>query len=403
MVKANWGELSADEGRLRAADQANQDAMLAWWQDPAARLRPEEPLLGLLARHADLLGLLKQAAAQPHVTWPASADVLHPAENDLAPLLELLRLSLVDAYSRCGAGQPGEAMDDLDTILQVSNQFSQLHTLRGLILEDASAQLVCDALPDLLGRLDAGDAAFARLRGLLAGGSDPAGLKARVLYDRAFNHTVYEDMVTCRATLDALAGGPNNVRWTTHLYYWVRGPQIDASQAYNLQCYAELLTVLGQPYDKMAGRLAELENRWISQASGPAKIVRLWGTDNMLQRVLPEIKISAMTLALRRMGIVALAVRQYQLQHGRLPGKLADLQPDFLADLPADPVTGGPLGYLPESQPPRLYSVGLDRADNAGAFDEKDDPFGIKGHDAVFLLPAPPPPATQPASQPGHG
>ena len=101
----------------------------------------------------------------------------------------------------------------------------------------------------------------------------------------------------------------------------------------------------------------------------------------------------------RRLAAVAVAVRLYRVDHaGRLPGALADLVPQYLPAVPADPMRpdGGPLGYAPTYAPPgggptspRVYSVGPDGADNGGA-------GGVLNRwtpntDEPFLLEPPPP------------
>jgi hypothetical protein len=73
-------------------------------------------------------------------------------------------------------------------------------------------------------------------------------------------------------------------------------------------------------------------------------------------------------IGIRRMTAVALACRLYALDHdGRLPAALADLVPAYLPDVPADPLTAGrPLGYVPDRDRPRVYSVGEDGRDDGG-------------------------------------
>lgn len=73
-------------------------------------------------------------------------------------------------------------------------------------------------------------------------------------------------------------------------------------------------------------------------------------------------------LARRRLAAVALALRLYELDHGQRPEQLADLVPDYLEAIPKDPFdpSGGLVRYLPEADPPRLYSISDDGADDAG-------------------------------------
>jgi hypothetical protein len=67
-----------------------------------------------------------------------------------------------------------------------------------------------------------------------------------------------------------------------------------------------------------------------------------------------------------RLLTVELALRCYQSEQWVAPTNLAQLVPNYLHRLPADPFTGRPLVYLPEGTRWLLYSVGEDGVDNGG-------------------------------------
>lgn len=79
-------------------------------------------------------------------------------------------------------------------------------------------------------------------------------------------------------------------------------------------------------------------------------------------------------LQLRIAGVrVLLAIEIYEAVHGDLPTSLADLVPDYLPELPIDPISEQGLGYRTQepsetdARPFLLYSVGVDGIDNGGA------------------------------------
>ncbi len=75
------------------------------------------------------------------------------------------------------------------------------------------------------------------------------------------------------------------------------------------------------------------------------------------------------SLAMRRMAAAAIALRLYELDHGRRPDTLEALVPDYLPSVPDDPfVEGGKVMYLPDNDPPVLYCVGENGRDNGGKF-----------------------------------
>lgn len=64
---------------------------------------------------------------------------------------------------------------------------------------------------------------------------------------------------------------------------------------------------------------------------------------------------------------VGLAVERYRRRHHEIPPtELADLVPEYLPHLPADPCTGQPLHYLHSDTGFTVYSVGLDQNDDDG-------------------------------------
>ncbi len=91
------------------------------------------------------------------------------------------------------------------------------------------------------------------------------------------------------------------------------------------------------------------------------------------------------TLTSRRLAATALALRLYELDHGQRPATLDELVPNYLPHIPRDPFSADnrPLGYLPNADPPILYSVGPDGVDNAGEFTRNT--FGGVGGDSPDL------------------
>jgi hypothetical protein len=92
-------------------------------------------------------------------------------------------------------------------------------------------------------------------------------------------------------------------------------------------------------------------------------------------RLLPDydstMRRSFRTLANRRMAATALAIRLYEVDHGRRPASLNDLVPEYLPAVPRDPFAAEdrPITYAPDAAPPVLYSVGEDALDDAGRFE----------------------------------
>jgi hypothetical protein len=63
------------------------------------------------------------------------------------------------------------------------------------------------------------------------------------------------------------------------------------------------------------------------------------------------------------------AAERFRRAKGHWPDKLEELQPNFLAEIPADPYDGKPLRYKRVADGVVVYSVGPDGADNGGVLD----------------------------------
>lgn len=86
---------------------------------------------------------------------------------------------------------------------------------------------------------------------------------------------------------------------------------------------------------------------------------------------------------------MALAVRLFELDHGKRPATLSELVPQYLEAVPLDPLAGDnrEIGYLPDAPKPILYCVGLDGVDDHGEY--KLHPNGSldrHGKDVPFFL-----------------
>lgn len=85
------------------------------------------------------------------------------------------------------------------------------------------------------------------------------------------------------------------------------------------------------------------------------------------------------SLAGRKMAATALAIRLYEVDHGKRPETLTQLVPDYMRKLPVDPFAsdGRALAYLPEAHPPILYSISQDAEDNGGEFTFRRENGGV--------------------------
>jgi len=105
-------------------------------------------------------------------------------------------------------------------------------------------------------------------------------------------------------------------------------------------------------------------------------------------------------LAFRRMAGVALAIRLYEIDHGRRPETLEELVPRYLPFVPPDPFAsdGRKIGYRPHAPKPLLYSINENGIDDEGQYGlwpygsvdrrAKDLPFFLNGDRPRMRSPA---------------
>lgn len=70
------------------------------------------------------------------------------------------------------------------------------------------------------------------------------------------------------------------------------------------------------------------------------------------------------------MAATAVALWLDELDYGGLPESLDALVPAYLDQIPLDPLAepGTPIGYVPDADPPALYSVGENGVHEGGEF-----------------------------------
>lgn len=136
-------------------------------------------------------------------------------------------------------------------------------------------------------------------------------------------------------------------------------------------------------YCKILQRMLEAHREVLSQRDGatlPARMERIAETartpyDRMRFFVAPMLY-PALTKAFQRawiaqataeLAVTAIAIKRFELRHGRFPGSPGELVPDFLARCPIDYMDGKELKYCLEADSSfRLYSVGIDGKDDGG-------------------------------------
>jgi hypothetical protein len=120
-------------------------------------------------------------------------------------------------------------------------------------------------------------------------------------------------------------------------------------------------------YDAMTARLSSLGITNAGEAFFRALKIpdmgEMFGDFSLSSAVLKTLRIETA----RRVVVTAIALKRFQLKHGKSPETLNEMVPEFSPAVPVDPYDGKPLRYHPNADGMYLlYSVGEDGKDDGG-------------------------------------
>jgi len=159
-------------------------------------------------------------------------------------------------------------------------------------------------------------------------------------------------------------------------------------------------------YCKLMQRMLVAERETVLENAGaklPARMERIYETamspyDRMRFAVAP-LMYGSLSKAFERAWIAqataeltttAIAIKRFELRHGKTPNRLEDLMFNFLSRLPIDYMDGRCLKYCIDDDSFLLYSVGIDGKDDGGNGDQSrgSNPNFQNGQDLVWPQPA---------------
>lgn len=158
---------------------------------------------------------------------------------------------------------------------------------------------------------------------------------------------------------------------------WIDRRHARASQAAYLRWSTAMVEIAKLPTETQDERLRELA---MPTQQLPALIAGLTGRADWVKTARKFNQAHAEL----RCATAALAAERYRLAEGNWPDRLDALVPRYLAAVPIDPFDGQPLRLRRLDDGLVIYSVGPDRADDAGKLDRKGP--GAAGTDFGFQL-----------------
>lgn len=154
---------------------------------------------------------------------------------------------------------------------------------------------------------------------------------------------------------------PRTLEYT--LYSW------SGLEATDRECYIDTMIQMQAAAKEELPRRLTLASNIAYEVSGGTN--RMPFVKSLTRMLIPSIADGfyrdARSTATLRCGLAALAVERFRIAHdGKLPSGLAELVPQFLAAVPADPYDGKPLRFRPLAKGFVVYSLGEDADDDGG-------------------------------------
>lgn len=372
----------------------------------------------LFEAHAEALRLVREARARPRCDWgPAWASPLTSMLPDttLASQRELAKAVCSAAWLHHARGHDGEAVERWrDGLVFASRMGDPAQFLIGYLFGAAcnglASRHAASVAPGL--RIAADDVSVHSGRGpatrsqvvqLIADLLDERGLLRSwddaILGERILQLDMLDNLQTGRQLVGAGATAP-----PTRVEVALGAILAPARRHLGL----EMLAFYGDV--RSAGHAAlwsqahsGVDWSWADQSLHWSNLAIPGGVAGLAGNLEAVLRIHFQHLADRRLAATAVAIRLYQVDHGRRPATLDELVPEYLPAVPIDPFTanGSPIRYLPDGTPPRLYSIGEDGVDDGAPMRQATRGGWWSWHaDIVVILESPlAATATRPASE----
>lgn len=401
--------------------RADHDWLVAPTRDEAA---------AWLDEHAEGIAMVRDAAAKPalgyrfshrvdpelEMAYGRSVEAEPIADDDplngvivgvllpyLRELKQMAQTLWIDARVAIEAGDGDRFVSDVDAVLGMADQVRAggflIGDLVSISLVSLAARTIDEALVASASTLD--DEALRRLAHRLNAYPSDGGPIIRVSGERTF----FEDFLQRVYTDDGKGGGVPTAEG------WRLVSQLSSEPAMPQPTIGErifgpvtLLTfadrrAMREEYNRLidlalAEHATPMWNRGASRVDAelaamtadPLKKMRFQIVYSMAPSLGAALQQADMLAARRAATSAAIAAELFRRRSGAWPASWDDLAPDLMPATPIDPFTGRPMGLRIVDGLPRIYSVGQDLDDDAGAW-VFDDDGEVVNHRAGDWLP----------------
>ncbi|MCX7824153.1 MAG: hypothetical protein N2689_01165 [Verrucomicrobiae bacterium] len=354
------------EPRTRTAQERAEAAPVV-----LAALKPYEPVIEEL----------RSSSRRPYCRFNLNYTAENPIGIQLphfGPLRQIWRVLALRASAELALGRTAEAFEDLDMLLRTlgaaGSEFlvGHLVTLSGL---DLATQVLWEGLVNH----HWSDAQLRTLQTRLEHMDCLAGLHRALEAERAaLGHALLDylkkqprELATLLAmTSESTAGSVSASAFGALLARLVPRGWVSLEQLnYNRAFEERLKPILDLSARRVHPSLAQqCERTSQEEHARPASV--FWHHRVLRKMLLPAVapifKKSALGQTNADQAMIACALERYGVAEGKFPDSLDALVPRFIAKLPRDVISGGPLKYRRDGGGYVLYSVGWNETDDGG-------------------------------------
>ena len=312
------------------------------------------------------LELVEQAASRTRCNFNLQYDlggmlcVRHA--HDMFAIGRILKAKAL-LHARRGETQKTYAA--LEIALRMAEALRDEPMLSSAVVRNAQYSMALELLPVLCAKAPPDDATAARLSALLADVDLVASYVHAVDGERLF---MGEWTYNCFAdgNIHDFLGPENDGVWAARVAKGLLGyrPSLQLDHAAYLRTHSRFAANAARPlwlWEIKPIARPDDEFPWYATIS---RIITPALNSSLLHSVHVQ--------ALIRVSRVGLALLRHKLAHGAYPASLAEIDPEFLGEIPVDPFTGQPLVYRPEADGFVLYSLGKNFRDDNGTIESID-------------------------------
>ena len=353
---------------------------------------PPRDVLLALEHYAPQFKEWSEWRSRPHCQFPMPLDASGwPRMPNYAIFSSAYQMFTLRMHAHLAIGDSAAALADFQDALQSYRAFEHASSLVGSVLRMGMLAVVCSQLGESLAQPKWGDAELQQIQQTLAAVKVWRDYKQGFDAERVLSNSMYDRLaqsVAERKKLSPMMLFPATASWKNAAFALIPS-----------RVFRENQLLQNQYLDEQLARVSADEHQFDPDRPAPSNPKNLNGYLDEFYFYFIKLSanglsdVSNQTVSLQtRLGQTQLAValERFRLAHGAFPEKLAELVPDFIAELPLDKYSHQPLTYRRQDGGTiLLYGVDKNRKDDGGVIDAK----GSDGERLDFIWLYAPPPA----------